>query len=410
MTATSHILLTVAFVSSVLSALGSAFIICNWVLFSSMRIFFTKLIVCLSVANLFSSVAYTLSYASSLRPGFEDAGSPMCKAQAVLIITFEMSSVLWTVAIAWTLYTMVVLKAARIERQERWYHLGCWGVPATVAIVLLATEEVGPADDHDEWCWIAGLTPSSRWVQVGVFYMPLVVAFAVSVSVYLRVGRAFGQLAATGAVDAGKEWMVQLRLRLYLLVFVCVWAMPLVDRTVQLITGDSPFWLQLLHAATGGRVMARRPPAPPLLRPQQLTRRRTERRGGAGRERASVALASPRPRASARSTGAAQLARLRMQRQDVAAIPQRGEPPQAPAVVRPRPHREDRAGRRKRRGGDCAHARRRAVVLLGGLAAGRPAAAGRRTAGRGSCVISVDDVHVERFDVNRFYPKTPLSC
>lgn len=248
----TDVLITVSFASSVLSALGSLFIISNWVLFPSRRIFFTKLIVCLSVANLISSAAYSLSFFSR---GSLDASNALCRTQAVLTITFEMASVLWTVAIAWTLYTMVVLKAARVEQQERWLHAGCWGVPAAVAVALLATDSLGPADKEDEWCWISGVTPGSRWVQVGVFYIPLVVAFGVSVLVYFRVGRAFRQLAVAGAVDAGKEWMVQLRLRLYLLVFVLVWLVPVVDSTVQLCASTSPFWLQLLHAATGGRIM-----------------------------------------------------------------------------------------------------------------------------------------------------------
>lgn len=48
---------------------------------------------------------------------------------------------------------------------------------------------------------------------------------------------------------------MQLRLRLYLLVFVLVWLVPVVDSTVQLCAPTSPFWLQSLHAATGGRIM-----------------------------------------------------------------------------------------------------------------------------------------------------------
>ena len=67
-----------------------------------------------------------------------------------------------------------------MEQRERWYHLCCWGVPAAVAVALLATDSLGAADRQDEWCWIAGLTQGSRWVQIGVFYIPLVVAFGVS--------------------------------------------------------------------------------------------------------------------------------------------------------------------------------------------------------------------------------------
>ena len=90
----TDVLITVSFASSVLSALGSLFIISNWVLFPSRRIFFTKLIVCLSVANLISSAAYSLSFFSR---GSLDASNALCRTQAVLTITFEMASVLWTV-------------------------------------------------------------------------------------------------------------------------------------------------------------------------------------------------------------------------------------------------------------------------------------------------------------------------
>ena len=46
--------------------------------------------------------------------------------------------------------------------------------------------------------------------------------------------------------------MIQLRLRLYLLVFSVVWAIPIVHRTLQLIgcAGCDPEWLRLLHTAT----------------------------------------------------------------------------------------------------------------------------------------------------------------
>ena len=89
----TDVLITVSFVSSVLSAFGSLFIISNWLLFPSRRIFFTKLIVCLSVANLISSAAYSLSFFSR---GSVDASNALCRTQAVLTITFEMASVLWT--------------------------------------------------------------------------------------------------------------------------------------------------------------------------------------------------------------------------------------------------------------------------------------------------------------------------
>ena len=63
---------------------------------------------------------------------------------------------------------------------------------------------------------------------------------------YVRVGRAFRRMARDGAVDAAKERLIQLRLRLYLLVFVLVWAVPLAHRLLELGGVDTE-WLQVVH-------------------------------------------------------------------------------------------------------------------------------------------------------------------
>ena len=118
----------------------------------------------------------------------------------------------------------------------------CWGVPLVAALVLLFTNSLGGADagGHETWCWIrsADRGDAAGYVQVAVFYLPLIAAFGFNALVYLRVGRAFRALVDEGAVDAGKERMVQLRLRLHLLAFLAVWLAPLVERTWQL--GSTP--------------------------------------------------------------------------------------------------------------------------------------------------------------------------
>jgi hypothetical protein len=89
-----------------------------------------------------------------------------------------------------------------------------------------------------------------RWVQLVAFYAPLFLAFVFNLLVYLRVIAAFRKLADDGAVDAAKERMIQLRLRLYLLVFLAVWILPLAHRTCQELLGVDPAWLRLAHTAT----------------------------------------------------------------------------------------------------------------------------------------------------------------
>jgi len=268
----------VAFAASIASATGALFILANWCCVrSSRRVFFLRLIVFLSLANLLTAASYIMSFVEwRVLGGLTGATRQRyCLTQAFVMLVFEPASVLWTVCIAVTLHHQVVARRSSPERLERWFHLVSWGVPTAVALVLLLARQLGPADaDRASWCWVAADGPSpppvnasvagsdraegaagspgaprTRWLQICVFYLPLAFAFAFNLVTYLRVGRAFRQMAAAGTVDAAKERMVQLRLRLYLLVFVAVWAAPLVHRTLELFRCD-PGWLRVLHTVT----------------------------------------------------------------------------------------------------------------------------------------------------------------
>ena len=94
-----------------------------------------------------------------------------------------------------------------------------------------------------------GAGADDRWIQLVAFYVPLLLAFALNAAIYIRVGRTFRRMARSGAVDAAKERVIQLRLRLYLLIFLCVWALPLAHRSLEL-AGYDPQWLRLGHTVT----------------------------------------------------------------------------------------------------------------------------------------------------------------
>ena len=282
----------VAFAASLASAMGALFILCNWLCNPlARRLFFLRLIVFLSIANLLSSVSYIMSFVEwriMHRGGADDRFSrAWCLTQALLMVVFENASILWTVAIALALHQQVVRRDAA-ERHERYYHLVAWGVPIVAATALMLTGRLGPADEPREaWCWIAsnsgpvgnrtlalgqlagvaagqgggsrravpfvgGGGSDTRYVQLLVFYLPLFMAFCFNLGTYVRVGRAFKRMARDGAVERSKERMIQLRLRLYLLVFLLVWTVPLVHRTLQLIgcRWCDPEWLRILHTAT----------------------------------------------------------------------------------------------------------------------------------------------------------------
>ena len=67
--------------------------------------------------------------------------------------------------------------------------------------------------------------------------MPLAFAWALTCATYVRVSQAFASMVREGAIDAAKEHAIQLRIRMYLLVFFIVWAPPLVHRFLQVCRG-----------------------------------------------------------------------------------------------------------------------------------------------------------------------------
>ena len=125
-----------AFAASVASAGGALFVIGNWLFLPESRIFFLKLIVFLSVANLLSAAAYVMAFfdwrlgtapcaavnATLPSPSFAACtATVLCEVQALLLIVFESASVLWTLAIAHTLHAQVVAKRPHVHRLEPWY-------------------------------------------------------------------------------------------------------------------------------------------------------------------------------------------------------------------------------------------------------------------------------------------------
>eukprot|EP00966_Prymnesium_polylepis_P086515 2002414-Prymnesium_polylepis.1 len=86
----------------------------------------------------------------------------------MLMVVFENASVLWTIAIAFTLHEQVVAKRPHVERLEPLFHLGCWGTPLAIATALLLADRLGPADaSPTSWCWIRGVALARHMTPEG---------------------------------------------------------------------------------------------------------------------------------------------------------------------------------------------------------------------------------------------------
>jgi len=207
------------------------------VLFKDLRTFAFKLVLYVSVsdaiysfANLFGDVAGTNA---------DDEGKFPCQLQAIVISYFELSSILWSCAIAFTLHMAIIRdeRNSTISSKQMWYHLLCWGLPVFFTILPAFTKSYG---DSGGWCWIKDDTDIAVAWRFITFYIPLWLAMCYCAWVYWGVRQKVSHNLST------QRGSMKDRIKYYPLVLVICWFWASVNRIEQ-IFGPSQFWLFCLH-------------------------------------------------------------------------------------------------------------------------------------------------------------------
>lgn len=175
--------------------------------------------------------------------------TPRCWAQALGNAVFELSSVLWTGCIAWTLYALVWLgwRPDAVERALPRMVGVALGVPALLmaAPFIVGQGQVyGPAG---AWC---AIRPAYWYLNFVVFYAPLWATMAFNAFVHLRTLRRLRALtgsaasnAASGvdAATADKLGKVMERLKFYPFILLVVWGPASVNRVAEALSGGRAF-------------------------------------------------------------------------------------------------------------------------------------------------------------------------
>ena len=147
-------------VFSAFSVCGSAIIITSYVLFPSLRKFSYKLVLFLSLSDLFNQ-------------GSSFFGNPtddkaLCTIQALSIQFWSVASFLWTGAIAYVLRSTVIDKRTDIEASYRKMHYIIWSLAGSSAIIPSWKYEPTGA-----WCWIEGANLEGKIMRFVFYYAPL---------------------------------------------------------------------------------------------------------------------------------------------------------------------------------------------------------------------------------------------
>lgn len=197
---------------STISFLGSTFIVVMYLRHPELRSFIFQIVVWISASDMIYSLANALGNPSD--------GTDACYAQAVMIQFFGLSSMLWTVAIAFTV-DQVYLKGKSLDdatQLKKNFHLFVWPASTLLTILPATTGNYGSATG---WCWI-DVKHNADWGTTWrflCFYVPLWAVAVYNLTVYYRVRVALNEAIEQGGSKAGSVQRMQ-RLIYYPLVLV----------------------------------------------------------------------------------------------------------------------------------------------------------------------------------------------
>lgn len=157
-----------------LSTVGCVLIILSGIFYKKLRSFTFRLIIYLSIADLFASICFLL-------PDDEDTS---CVIQAITMNYSQLTSILLTGVIAYSLFLMIVKENLNVAGMECKFLLFAFGVPAILTPLPYFTRSYGPSKG---WCWIkdAGVVNQS-WMFTE-FYGPFLLIFMLNIYFYSRI-------------------------------------------------------------------------------------------------------------------------------------------------------------------------------------------------------------------------------
>ena len=189
----------IVLVGGILSLLGSLAVIVTFLTAPRLRQSFAfQLVFGLSLAEA-GNALWPMFYMPS--------EAPACQAQAALLQFFSLASVLWSAAIARTMYAALHARSSKVGTPDppnvRAHHAVVWSSAAIFVLIPWTGGVLGPAG---AWCWIDAREPNAQAFRLCCFYLPLWCVVAYEVVVYYRVGARLAALTrlaeATEAVRA----------------------------------------------------------------------------------------------------------------------------------------------------------------------------------------------------------------
>ena len=141
--------------ATLLSLLGSFLITFTYIRFKDLRTLSRHIVVCIAISDLMSSLS---SCAGLFISPELDPRNNYCVIQAFFGAIFVLSSCLWTVFLAITLYIVIVKQNTDLAKRLifPWLHFISWCLPLVINVVAVSLKKLGNNGDFETagWCWI----------------------------------------------------------------------------------------------------------------------------------------------------------------------------------------------------------------------------------------------------------------
>lgn len=234
-------------VVSILSILGSIFIITCYIYLRDLRTFAFRLVFMVAVSDVFYSLGLFLGDAGGSASHL-GASPALCTLQAILISYFQLTSLTWAVSIAFTLHMAFLRELPsfapnEVERHNLKYHLVCWGLPLLLTSLPAFTNSYG---DTGGWCWISSLSSAGTTWRFLQFYIWLWAAIAYNFYVFPNIYRKLREFQSAAGDDESSSSSMARRLRLYPVVLLVCHTPGTILSIYEAASGSQLFWLHMM--------------------------------------------------------------------------------------------------------------------------------------------------------------------
>jgi len=174
--------------TSVVSLLGSLFIVGTFACFPYFRKPINRLICYATAGNIMVNIATLIATSALPQPGALRA-SVLCEFQGILIQWFMSADAYWDFCMAINVLLVFFFgyDSGQLLRKEPWYFAFAYGVPGIPSITYIVLDHAGHSiiGTATIWCWV---NKENDWMRFAFFYGPVWIVIIATFTIYLVTG------------------------------------------------------------------------------------------------------------------------------------------------------------------------------------------------------------------------------